>query len=56
MDGQGLSIPSLEDAENVPAEMVVSVEEQVHNSSETEEAELKHCPDKKRRIRVYNQK
>ncbi|XP_042862149.1 probable low-specificity L-threonine aldolase 2 [Penaeus japonicus] len=56
MDGQGLSIPSLDDSENVPAEMVVSVEEQVHNSSEAEEAELKHRPDKKRKIRVYSQK
>ncbi|XP_071530504.1 uncharacterized protein [Panulirus ornatus] len=55
MEPQGLSMPSLEEAE-VPTEMTVSVNEQTPDPGSIEVTELKHTPEKKRRVRVYSQK
>lgn len=55
METQGLSMPSLEEGE-VPAEMTVSVEEQTPDAGTIEVTEIKHSPEKKRRMRVYSQK
>ncbi|XP_053639228.1 uncharacterized protein [Cherax quadricarinatus] len=57
MEAQGLGMPGLDDAADVPTEMTVSVEEQNPNDGRLEVMELKHSIDKKKkRIRAYSQK
>lgn len=40
----------------VPAQMTVSVEEGGEGGAEMEVVEMKHSPEKKRRVRIYCQK
>ncbi|KAK4292177.1 hypothetical protein Pmani_035042 [Petrolisthes manimaculis] len=59
IEGGSLSMGSLEDggpAGAVPTQMTVSVEEGIEEGAEMEVVEMKHSPEKKRKVRIYSQK